>query len=192
MSRIKPTHYVPCQCGAGHSESNEPCECNLYCNAWAEFASTTGVLRYVTCKNCLRAIASSESLEVPMKQTPGDRLATLAVAYAQHRTKLHANAKAIKQLQDDSEGTYFDLTQYRDRYWNDRDVHDLQMGEVIVWHGWVHAIEQCEPDKDHEEEECGYWATAKLMDARREIKRDGARIRAAITKIGNQLLKVSQ
>lgn len=125
-----------------------------------------------------------------MSLTVEQRLTTLAVAYAQHRTALHLNAKAIKQVQNDADGAYFDLKPYRDQYYS-FDCHDLNMGEVIVWHGWVHAIEQCEPDKDHEEEECGYWATAKLMDERREIKREGARIRAAITKIGNQLLKVN-
>lgn len=124
------------------------------------------------------------------QQKTAERLIELSIAYAKHRTALHQNAAAIKQVQNDADGTYFDLKPYRDRYWNDRDVHDLVMGEVIVWQGWVHAIEQCEPDKDHEEEECGYWATAKLMDERREIKRDGARIRASITKIGNDLQKV--
>lgn len=122
-------------------------------------------------------------------KTPAERLTELAVAYASYRTKLFENGKAIKQVQNDADGTYFDLKPYRDRYWSDPDVHDLVMGQVIVWHGWVHAIEQCEPDKDHEEEECGYMATAILMDERRDIQREGARIRAAITKIGNQLLK---
>lgn len=122
-------------------------------------------------------------------KTPAERLAELAVAYASYRTKLFENGKAIKQVQNDADGSYFDLKPYRDRYWSDPDVHDLVMGQVIVWHGWVHAIEQCEPDKDHEEEECGYMATARLMDERRDIQRTGARIRAAITKIGNQLLK---
>lgn len=126
-----------------------------------------------------------------MSLTVEQRLTTLAVAYAKHRTALHLNAKAIKQVQNDADGAYFDLKPYRERYYSDPDVHDLMMGEVIVWRGWVHAIEQCEPDKDHEEEDCGYWATARLLDERREIKRDGARIRAAITKIGNQLLKVN-
>ncbi|PAW51065.1 hypothetical protein CKQ80_09735 [Pseudomonas moraviensis] len=124
-------------------------------------------------------------------KTPAERLTELAVAYASYRTRLFENGKAIKQVQSDADGAYFDLKPYRDRYWNDPDVHDLVMGQVIVWHGWVHAIEQCEPDKDHEEEECGYMATARLMDERRDIQRDGARIRAAITKIGNQLLKVT-
>lgn len=121
----------------------------------------------------------------------GARLEGLAVAYAKHRTALHQNAAAIKQVQNDADGAYFDLRPYRERFWSG-ECHDLIQGEVIVWHGWAHAIEQCEPDKDHEEEECGYWATAKLMDERREIKRDGARIRASITKIGNDLLRAQQ
>ncbi|UZD96233.1 hypothetical protein LOY64_04295 [Pseudomonas corrugata] len=122
-------------------------------------------------------------------KTTAERLAELAVAYASYRAKLFENGKAIKQVQNDADVAYFDLKPYRERYWSDPDVHDLVMGQVIVWHGWVHAIQQCEPDKDHEEEECGYMATAILMDERRDIQRDGARIRAAITKIGNQLLK---
>ena len=122
-------------------------------------------------------------------KTPAERLTELAVAYASYRAKLLENGKAIKQVQNDADGAYFDLKPYRERYWSDPDVHDLVMGQVIVWHGWVHAIQQCEPDKDHEEEECGYMATAILMDERRDIQREGGRIRAAITKIGNQLLK---
>jgi len=121
-------------------------------------------------------------------KTPAERLTELAIAYAKHRTALHLNGKAIKQVQNDADGAYFDLKPYRDTYFSG-ECHDLMQGEVIVWHGWVHAIEQCEPDKDHEEEDCGYWATARLMDERRVIQRDGARIRAAITKIGTQLLK---
>ena len=121
-------------------------------------------------------------------KTPAERLTELSIAYALYRTKLFENGKAIKQVQNDADGGYFDLKPYRDQYWSG-ECHDLMMGEVIVWHGWVHAIEQCEPDKDHDVEECGYMATARLMDERRDIQRNGARIRAAITKIGNQLLK---
>lgn len=110
------------------------------------------------------------------------------MAYAQHRKDLRDNSAAIKKVQSDGDGAYYDLKPYRERYWSDPDVHDLVMGEVIVWRGWVHAIEQCEPDKEHGDD-CGYWATAKLMDSRSEILRRGARIRAAITKIGDKLLK---
>ncbi|MDI2594984.1 hypothetical protein POF45_26690 [Pseudomonas sp. 681] len=120
-------------------------------------------------------------------KTTSERLAELAVAYANHRKALRDNGAAIKRVQNDADGAYFDLKPYRDKYWSG-ECHDLMMGEVIVWHGWVHAVEQCEPDKEYNED-CGYWATARLMDERRDILRDGARIRATFTKIGDKLLK---
>ncbi|MBA4359297.1 MAG: hypothetical protein C0411_00980 [Pseudomonas sp.] len=120
-------------------------------------------------------------------KTTAERLAELAIAYAQHRKALRDNRAAIKCVQNDGDGAYYDLKPYRDKYWSG-ECHDLMMGEVIVWRGWVHAIEQCEPDKEHDED-CGYWATARLMDERRDILRNGARIRAAFTKIGDKLLK---
>ena len=91
-------------------------------------------------------------------------------------------------MQDDGDGAYYDLKPYRERYWSDPDVHDLMMGEMIVWRGWFHAVETCDPDNENCED-CGYRATAKLMDERRDILRNGARIRAAFTKIGATLLK---
>lgn len=127
----------------------------------------------------------------PMTLAKGARLEELAVAYAKHRTALHLNAKAIKQVQEDAEGTYFDLASYRDRYWSG-EVHDMPLGGCIVWHGWLHAVETCQQwDDIEQDDDCGYRATAILMDERREIKRDGARIRAAFTKIGNQLLRTA-
>lgn len=123
-----------------------------------------------------------------MNERLAQRLTALAVAYAQYRKALRENGAAIKQVQNDADGAYFDLKPYRDRYWNDRDVHDLPLGGCIVWHGWLHAVETCDPD-NYYGEDCGYRATAILMDKRRDIQREGARIRAAITKIGNQLME---
>lgn len=56
----KPTHYVQCECGADHGENNDPCECNILCNQWVEFAQVTGVKKWVTCKNCQRILAAHE------------------------------------------------------------------------------------------------------------------------------------
>lgn len=122
-----------------------------------------------------------------MSATVEQRLTALAVAYAEYRKALHENGAAIKKVQNDADGAYFDLKPYRDRYWNDPDVHDLPLGGCIVWHGWLHAVETCDPD-NYYGDDCGYRATARLMDERRDIQRNGARIRAAITKIGNQIL----
>lgn len=120
-------------------------------------------------------------------KTSTERLAELAIAYAQHRKALRDNGAAIKRVQDDADGAYFDLKPIRDKYWSG-EAHDLMMGEVIVWHGWLHAVETCDPDNENGDD-CGYRATAILMDQRRDILRDGARIRAAFTKIGDKLLK---
>jgi len=121
-------------------------------------------------------------------KTNAERLAELAKAYAQHRKDLRDNGAAIKRVQDDGDGAYYDLKPFRERYWSDPDVHDKPLGAVIVWHGWLHAVETCDPDNENWED-CGYRATAKLMDERRDILRNGARIRAAFTKIGTALLK---
>jgi hypothetical protein len=123
-----------------------------------------------------------------MKPTTEERLRQLAVAYAEHRKALRENNAAIKKVQADADDGYFDLKPIRDRYWTG-ECHDLMMGEVIVWNGWLHAVETCDPDNENGDD-CGYRATAILMDQRRDIQRDGARIRAAITKIGSQLLAV--
>lgn len=124
-----------------------------------------------------------------MKKTPVQKLEELAIAYAKHRKALRENNAAIKQVQADADDGYFDLKPYRDRYWSG-ECHDLMMGEVIVWHGWLHAVETCDPDNEYGDD-CGYRATAILMDQRRDLQRDGARIRAAITKIGDQLLRAA-
>lgn len=120
-------------------------------------------------------------------KTNAERLAELAIAYAQHRKALRDNKSAIKRVQDDADGSYFDLSKIRDKYYSG-ECHDLMMGEVIVWHGWLHAVEQCDPDNEAGDD-CGYRATAILLDQRRDILREGARIRAAFTKIGATLLK---
>lgn len=58
--RAKPVHYVECHCGAGRREDNESCDCGLLCNQWTEFAETTGVRRWVSCKNCKRILQAAE------------------------------------------------------------------------------------------------------------------------------------
>ncbi|TWC18160.1 hypothetical protein FBY06_11585 [Pseudomonas sp. SJZ085] len=121
-----------------------------------------------------------------MNHRIAQRLSELAVAYAQNRRDLRENGAAIKQVQSEADGAYFDLKPYRERYYNDPDVHDLPLGGCIVWHGWLHAVETCDPD-NYYGEDCGYRATARLMDQRRDIKREASRIRAALTRIGDQI-----
>jgi hypothetical protein len=125
-------------------------------------------------------------------KTTAERLAELAVAYAKQRHALRANGTAIKQVQNDADDSYFDLKPFRDSYylgeWLDGEA------QCIVWHGWLHALDThrqwYEPDKE-QDEDCGYRATAILMDERRDILRNCALIRAAFTKIGDKLLKES-
>ena len=117
------------------------------------------------------------------------KLKDLAIAYAQHRKAMRQNNAAIKQVQADADDGYFDLKPYRDRYWTG-ECHDLMQGEVIVWHGWLHALETCEPDKEHDND-CGYRATAILMDERKSIQNEGSRIRRSLCVIGDKLLKES-
>ncbi|MCS3839429.1 hypothetical protein HNR03_004040 [Pseudomonas sp. JAI111] len=122
-------------------------------------------------------------------KTDAERLEDMAIAYAQHRKNLRDNKVAIKKVIDDADGFYFDLAKIRDQYYSG-ECHDLMMGEVIVWRGWLHAVETCKEYNDIDDyDSCGYRATAILLDQRRDIKREGARIRAAFTKIGDKLLK---
>lgn len=120
------------------------------------------------------------------------RLTELAMAYAANRTKFWENGRAIKAIQDDQEA-YVDLKPYRDRYYSG-EVHDLILGECIVWHGWLHAVDTCR-EWDGEEfvdvEDCSVRSTAALLDERKAIKSEASQIKSRIRMIGQQLLKTA-
>ena len=123
-------------------------------------------------------------------KTTSERLAELAIAYAQHRTAMWENHRAIKAIHNDQDA-YVDLGPYRDRYYSG-EVHDLIQGECIVWRGWLHAVDTCR-EWDGEElvdiEDCSIRSMAALLDERKAIKSNGSQIRSRLRIIGQQLLK---
>ena len=125
-------------------------------------------------------------------KTTSDRLAELAIAYAQHRSAMWENQRAIREIHRDQDA-YVDLGSYRDRYYSG-EVHDLTQGECIVWHGWLHAVDTCR-EWDGEEyveiEDCSIRSMAALLDERKAIKSKGSQIRNRLRIIGQQLLKAS-
>ncbi|ASN69919.1 hypothetical protein 8F9_6 [uncultured Caudovirales phage] len=125
-------------------------------------------------------------------KTIAERLEELAIAYAKHRTAMWENQRAIKAIHDDQDA-YVDLAPYRNRYYSG-EVHDLILGECIVWHGWLHAVDTCrEWDGDElvEIEDCSIRSMAALLDERKAIKSNGSQIRSRLRIIGQQLLKAT-
>ncbi|KWV82547.1 hypothetical protein PFLL34_03596 [Pseudomonas fluorescens] len=126
-------------------------------------------------------------------KTIAERLEELAIAYAKHRTAMWANHQAIRDIHADQDA-YVDLKPYRDRYYSG-DVHDLILGECIVWHGWLHAVDTCrewDGDEYIEVEDCAIRSMAALLDERKAIKSDGSQIRSRLRIIGQQLLKAAK
>lgn len=119
------------------------------------------------------------------------RLSDLAVSYSKHRSEWWANSREIKDLLYQS-GDYIDLKPYRDRYLNG-EVRDLELGECIVWHGWLHAVDECHAwDETEFDDECAYRAMAILLDQRKAIKAEGGKIRNKLRLIGEQILRTSK
>lgn len=58
--RVKKVHYVECQCG----ESEGNCCCDTFCGRWLEDPETTGVKKYVTCKQCQHWIPEFREKEI--------------------------------------------------------------------------------------------------------------------------------
>ena len=119
------------------------------------------------------------------------RLSDLAVSYTKHRSEWWENSRRIKDLIYD-DGGYVDLKPYRARYLNG-EVRDLVQGECIVWHGWLHAVDECQAwDETEFDDECVYRAMAILLDQRREIQAEGWKIRNKLRLIGDQILRNSK
>ena len=123
-----------------------------------------------------------------MSQSIEQRLVELAIAYTQHRKAMRDNAQAIRDQHHEVED-YIDLKPYRARYLNG-EVQDLIQGECIVWHGWLHAVETCQAWDDvqwPEDEDCAFRCMAILLDKRKDIKTDGAKIRTALENLNEKV-----
>lgn len=124
-----------------------------------------------------------------MTQTAEEKLVELAKAYSKHRKALRENAKNIRDLLKNSVKP-IDLAPIRAEYL-DPDRPDLvPYEECIVWQGWAHAVEVY--IKNHEIEsghDSQMMRAARLLDAKKEINAQGARIRNRLRIIGDQLLR---
>lgn len=124
-----------------------------------------------------------------MTQTPEEKLVELAKAYARHRKALRDNTLTIREMRE-KEGAKVDLNPIRREYF-DPDRPDLvPYEEVVVWKGWANAAEVY--INNHEVEDgvdSPLMVYARLIDKRKEINAQGARIRNRLRIIGDQLLR---
>lgn len=124
-----------------------------------------------------------------MTQTPEEKLVELAKAYSKHRKALRDNEKARKSVISDCDVMGFvDLKPFRNRYMSGEvtDYPDCR----IVWRGWLEAVDTCkEWDGEELHEDDVFRVMAKLLDERKEINAQGARIRNRLRIIGDQLLR---
>lgn len=122
-----------------------------------------------------------------MSQSIEQRLSVLAIAYTQHRKAMNDNSRAIRTLHNDVE-SYIDLKPYRERYLSGEVTDDPEC--CIVWRGWLHAVEECQAwDDVSYEEDCAFRCMGRLLDERKSIKADGAKIRNSLRIIGDKLLR---
>lgn len=117
------------------------------------------------------------------------RLASLAIAYTRHRKAMRDNAQLIRAMYSDAEPYIdIDLKPYRERYLSGDVTDDPEC--CIVWRGWLHAVEECQAwDDVSYEEDCAFRCMARLLDERKSIKADGAKIRNSLRIIGDKLLR---
>lgn len=122
-----------------------------------------------------------------MTQTTEEKLVELAKAYARHRKALRENAQAIREQHAAAE-EFIDLKPFRNRYMSG-ETHENEC--CIVWHGWHHAVSEVQTYDDTwtEEDDGSFRAMARLLDERKEINAQGARIRNRLRIIGDQLLR---
>jgi hypothetical protein len=126
-----------------------------------------------------------------MTQTAEAKLVELAKAYARHRKALRDNSQAIRDVQAGTD-TYIDMKPYRQEYIDGEREAATQPGAHVEWYGWLHAVDsvinnRCD-EEDHPEYQL-YRDVARLMDERKEINAQGARIRNRLRIIGDQLLR---
>jgi hypothetical protein len=122
-----------------------------------------------------------------MTQTTDDKLRELAKAYSRHREAWRKNAQAIREQHAEAE-TFVDLKPFRNRYMSGDVTDDPDCS--IVWRGWLHAVDECHAwDGTELDEDDIYRSMAILLDERKEINAQGARIRNRLRIIGDQLLR---
>ena len=123
-----------------------------------------------------------------MTQTPEEKLIELAKAYARHRKALRENAQAIREL-NRKQDEYIDLKPIRAEYFDPKRP-DLAMYESVVWERWAYAVEVYINNHDIEGgNDSPMMAAARLLDERKKINAQGARIRNRLRIIGDQLLR---
>lgn len=123
-----------------------------------------------------------------MTQTAEEKLIELAKAYARHRKALRENAQTIRDL-NRKQDEYIDLKPIRSEYFDPKRP-DLAMYESVVWNGWAYAVEVYINNHDIEDgNDSPMMAAARLLDERKEINAQGARIRNRLRIIGDQLLR---
>ncbi|PYY71206.1 hypothetical protein CRX42_07255 [Pseudomonas jessenii] len=114
------------------------------------------------------------------------RLIDLAKAYAENRTQLYSNAKAIRDCNEDG---YIDMQPLRERFYHGEW---LEEEAVLRWNGWLYAVQALhdfdgkELDEDH-----AYYCMAVLLDERKAIKQRANTLKSRLRIIGAQLLKSS-
>lgn len=126
-----------------------------------------------------------------MTQTPEEKLVELAKAYARHRKALRENSQAFRDLHAASPDEDFDLKSIRQEY-IDSEREAGNPGMVVLWHGWLYTLDTVlgNRDADYEpEDDAPIRQAARLMDERKEINAQGARIRNRLRIIGDQLLR---
>lgn len=124
-----------------------------------------------------------------MTQTAEEKLVELAKAYSKHRKALRDNEKARKSVISDFDVKGFvDLKPFRARYMSGEVTDDPDCS--IVWRGWLEAVDTCKTwDGEELDDEGASRVMAKLLDERKEINAQGARIRNRLRIIGDQLLR---
>lgn len=124
-----------------------------------------------------------------MTQTAEAKLVELAKAYARHRKALRENAQAIRDL-NRKQDAFIDLKPIRAEYLDSGRPDLVPDEECIVWHGWAHAVDVYINNHDIEDgHDSPMMAAARLLDERKEINAQGARIRNRLRIIGDQLLR---
>lgn len=126
-----------------------------------------------------------------MTQTAEEKLVELAKAYARHRKALRENTAAFRQIGKDHPDDDIDLRPYRTEYID----YESDGGRTAAqWHGWLHAVDtvldlQDPEDEPPPRESLAIYKAARLLDERKEINAQGARIRNRLRIIGDQLLR---
>lgn len=112
------------------------------------------------------------------------RLIDLAKAYAENRTQLYSNAKAIRECNEDG---YIDMSPMRDRYYAGEWLDE---GACIRWNGWLHAVQTLYDFDDQVlEEDHGHYLMAVLLDERKSIKQRANHLKSRLRLIGAELLR---